>query len=470
MPNCCPPDADDRRARRPSSASTGTSGSTSSPPRGSRWCSSATTRPTPSSCSEPPQNRTPYTKDGINNRVVRGDTAAVNPAMTGTKVAFWYDLRRGRRRGRPSPCGCGCRRRHRTSTRSARASTWSWTTAGARPTSSTTTSSPPTCPTRTGTSPAAPTPACCGASSCTATTSTSGCQGDPAPPPPSPDRRTPGARNTAWTHLALADVISMPDEWEYPWFAAWDLAFHTVPLAHVDPEFAKEQLVLMCREWAMHPNGQLPAYEWEFGDVNPPVHAWAAWHVYRIDGIPRPRLPHPRVHQAAAQLLLVGQPQGLRRAPTCSRAASSGWTTSACSTARHRCRPDTGWSSPTRRAGWPSTAIQMFKIALELSRLRPGLGRHRHQVPRALPLHRRGHEHVRLAGTPACGTTTTGSSTTSSSAPTVWRSPLRVRSLVGLVPMLAATEMPRSLADENPDVDRPLRCGCSGADPTWCAR
>ena len=76
----------------------------------------------------------------------------------------------------------------------------------------------------------------------------------------------------------------MPDEWEYPWFAAWDLAFHTIPLAHVDPEFAKEQLVLMCREWAMHPNGQLPAYEWEFGDVNPPVHAWAAWHVYRIDG------------------------------------------------------------------------------------------------------------------------------------------------------------------------------------------
>ena len=75
----------------------------------------------------------------------------------------------------------------------------------------------------------------------------------------------------------------MPDKWEYPWYAAWDLAFHCVPLALVDPEFAKEQLVLLLREWYMHPNGQLPAYEWAFGDVNPPVHAWAAWRVYKIE-------------------------------------------------------------------------------------------------------------------------------------------------------------------------------------------
>ncbi|NMD56196.1 MULTISPECIES: MGH1-like glycoside hydrolase domain-containing protein [Tsukamurella] len=109
-------------------------------------------------------------------------------------------------------------------------------------------------------------------------------EGDPAVDPSPRERADQGRRNTTWKHFSLADVISMPDEWEYPWFAAWDLAFHCIPLAHVDPEFAKEQLVLMCREWAMHPNGQLPAYEWEFGDVNPPVHAWAAWHVYRIDG------------------------------------------------------------------------------------------------------------------------------------------------------------------------------------------
>ncbi len=106
--------------------------------------------------------------------------------------------------------------------------------------------------------------------------------GDPLEPSPPDDRL--GARNKAWRQLALADVMSMPDEWEYPWFAAWDLAFHTVPLAHVDPAFAKEQLLLLCREWAMHPDGQLPAYEWAFGDVNPPVHAWAAWQVYAIDG------------------------------------------------------------------------------------------------------------------------------------------------------------------------------------------
>ena len=79
------------------------------------------------------------------------------------------------------------------------------------------------------------------------------------------------------------DVISMPDKWEYPWYAAWDLAFHMIPLAQVDPDFAKEQLVLLLREWYMHPNGQIPAYEWAFGDVNPPVHAWACWRVYKID-------------------------------------------------------------------------------------------------------------------------------------------------------------------------------------------
>ena len=105
-------------------------------------------------------------------------------------------------------------------------------------------------------------------------------QGDPGQPPPPHDRQ---ARNQEWTHLYAADVISMPDKWEYPWYAAWDLAFHCVPLALVDAEFAKAQLVLMLREWYMHPNGQMSAYEWAFGDVNPPVHAWAAWRVYKIE-------------------------------------------------------------------------------------------------------------------------------------------------------------------------------------------
>lgn len=105
--------------------------------------------------------------------------------------------------------------------------------------------------------------------------------GDPAQPAPPGERKH--GRNREWPHLYNADVISMPDKWEYPWYAAWDLAFHCVPLALVDSEFAKEQLILMLREWYMHPNGQLPAYEWAFGDVNPPVHAWAAWRVYKIE-------------------------------------------------------------------------------------------------------------------------------------------------------------------------------------------
>jgi hypothetical protein len=107
-------------------------------------------------------------------------------------------------------------------------------------------------------------------------------EGDPVSPPPPAARQS--GRNHDWIHLDNRDVISMPDKWEYPWYAAWDLAFHCVALAHVDPEFAKSQLILLCREWYMHPNGQLPAYEWNFGDVNPPVHAWAALRVYEIAG------------------------------------------------------------------------------------------------------------------------------------------------------------------------------------------
>ncbi len=105
--------------------------------------------------------------------------------------------------------------------------------------------------------------------------------GDPLAQPP--QQRKYG-RNHDWQHLNNFDIISMPDKWEYPWYAGWDLAFHCVPLAMVDTTFAKEQLLLLTREWYMHPNGQLPAYEWAFGDVNPPVHAWAAWRVYALDG------------------------------------------------------------------------------------------------------------------------------------------------------------------------------------------
>lgn len=106
-------------------------------------------------------------------------------------------------------------------------------------------------------------------------------KGDPDTPPPPKERYS--VRNSEWVHIFNNDIISMPDKWEYPWYAAWDLAFHVIPLATIDPDFAKRQLSRLTREWYMHPNGQLPAYEWTFGDVNPPVHAWATWRTYQIE-------------------------------------------------------------------------------------------------------------------------------------------------------------------------------------------
>jgi hypothetical protein len=126
-------------------------------------------------------------------------------------------------------------------------------------------------------------------------------EGDPAQPAPPSGRRE--GRNSDWPHVFNRDVISMPDKWEYPWFAAWDLAFHMIPFARIDPDFAKEQLLLLLREWYMHPNGQIPAYEFAFSDVNPPVHAWACWRVYKMTG-PRGRRDRVFLERAFHKLLL----------------------------------------------------------------------------------------------------------------------------------------------------------------------
>ena len=126
--------------------------------------------------------------------------------------------------------------------------------------------------------------------------------GDPIGPPPPPGRGI--IRNGDWTHLYNADVLSMPDKWEYPWYATWDLAFHCIPLALIDPDFAKEQLTLFLREWYMHPNGQMPAYEWSFDDVNPPLHAWAAWRIYKIERRIRGKSDRHFLEQIFHKLLL----------------------------------------------------------------------------------------------------------------------------------------------------------------------
>ena len=127
-------------------------------------------------------------------------------------------------------------------------------------------------------------------------------KGDPKAPSPPSERKK--GRNHQWLHLFNDDILSMPDKWEYPWFAAWDLAFHAIPLAIVDPDFAKHQLDLMTREWYMHPNGQIPAYEWNFSDVNPPVHAWATYRVYKIEQKLRGRADREFLERVFQKLML----------------------------------------------------------------------------------------------------------------------------------------------------------------------
>ncbi len=122
------------------------------------------------------------------------------------------------------------------------------------------------------------------------------------------------ARNSEWFHMINEDIISMPDKWEYPWYAAWDLAFHTLPLSIVDPDFAKQQMHLMFHGLYLHPNGQIPAYEWNFSDVNPPVHAFATLFLHRTEQALRREtdveFPPSGLQQALAELHLVGKPQG----------------------------------------------------------------------------------------------------------------------------------------------------------------
>jgi hypothetical protein len=229
------------------------------------------------------ENHSPYLKDGINDFIVRGDTRAVNPEKTGTKASAHYHtivapggtarcqlrLTDQNPESPKFPAQFGSSFDATFGMRMAEADTFYKQRIGSSRTDD----------------------ACSVQRQAFAGLLWSKqfyhydvhawLEGDPSGPAPPADRWR--GRNNQWQHLFNADVISMPDKWEYPWYAAWDLAFHCIPLALVDPDFAKEQLILLLREWFMHPNGQLPAYEWAFGDVNPPVHAWAALRVYQIE-------------------------------------------------------------------------------------------------------------------------------------------------------------------------------------------
>ena len=215
--------------------------------------------------------------------------------------------------------------------------------------------------------------------------------GDPLQPPP-PESRKHG-RNSDWRHLVAADIMSMPDKWEYPWFAAWDLAFHCVTLSLIDPEFAKGQLELLCRVWLMNPNGELPAYEWAFGDVNPPVHAWAAMRVFEND---RDQNGGPGdldfLERIFHKLLLNFTWWVNRKDPQGLNIFEGGFLglDNIGVFDRSRPLPTGGHIEQSDGTAWMAMfSINMLRMSIELSERDRGLRGHDHQVPGALPLHRR---------------------------------------------------------------------------------
>ena len=283
-------------------------------------------------------------------------------------------------------------------------------------------------------------------------------KGDPASVDP-PKERAAG-RNHEWRHLYNADVISMPDKWEYPWYAAWDLAFHCVALAIVDSTFAKEQLLLMTREWYMHPNGQLPAYEWAFGDVNPPVHAWAAWRVYKVEMKRRGEGDRKFLERIFQKLLLelhlVGQPQrcrGAQRLPGRLSRPRQHWCLRSQQAVAHRRHLS---SSPTAPAGWACIVSTCWRSPWNSLKDNPTYEDvaskfFEHFVYICNAMNNLGGENIELWDAKD------GFFYDVLSLPNGQRSHLKVRSLVGLIPLFAVETLDPTMVDKLPGFKRRMQ-------------
>ncbi len=291
----------------------------------------------------------PYTKDAFHRYLIDGDHAAVNPGRVGTKAAARYELVAGARRVGDDPAPAD-RAPSRLPPPSARTST--------RPRRPPRRGRRVLCPVNPFSKDAdhrsIQRQAFSGMLWCKQLyyyVVADWLDGDKGSVPPPPQRRT--GRNNRWRHFYSDDVLSMPDSWEYPWFASWDMAFHTIVLSMIDPDFAKRQLMILAREWQMNPDGQIPAYEWSFDDVNPPLHAWAAWRIYKIDE----KRPASRTGASSRRSSTAAccTPPGGSTARTPRAQLFSGGFLGMDNIGifnRDWSRPVTSSPSPTARAGW----------------------------------------------------------------------------------------------------------------------
>ena len=282
-------------------------------------------------------------------------------------------------------------------------------------------------------------------------------KGDAAGPEP-PRERLHG-RNYEWRHLYNADVISMPDKWEYPWYAAWDLAFHCIALALVDSDFAKEQLLLMTREWYMHPNGQLPAYEWAFGNVNPPVHAWAAWRVYKVE-MKRRNEGDRKFLERVFQKLLLNFTWWVNRKDTDGRNVFQGGFLGLDNIGvfdRSAPLPTGGHIEQSDGTSWMGMyCLNMLAIALELAKDNPAYEDvaskfFEHFVYICGAMNNLGGENIELWNAKD------GFYYDVLSMPNGQRTPLKVRSMVGLIPLFAVETLDPAQVDKLPGFKRRLQ-------------